>query len=49
MKMKYVLLVSVLALLAAQAGFAGSIKGKVSPGKSVVYLESTAPVRGTPD
>jgi plastocyanin len=40
MKMKYVLLGSVLALLTAQAGMAGSVKGKVSPGKSVVYLES---------
>jgi plastocyanin len=49
MKTKYVLLVSVLALLAAQASFAGSIKGKVSPGKSVVYLESTAPVPATTD
>jgi plastocyanin len=40
MKMKFVLSVSVLALLTAQASMAGSIKGKVSPGKSVVYLES---------
>jgi plastocyanin len=40
MKMKHVLLGSVLALLTAQAGMAGSVKGKVSPGKSVVYLES---------
>ena len=40
MKMKYVLSVSVLALLTAQASMAGSVKGKVSPGKSVVYLES---------
>jgi len=38
MKTKYVLFVSVLALVAAQMSFAGSIKGKVSPGKSVVYL-----------
>ena len=44
MKTKYVFLVSVLALLAAQVSFAGSIKGKVSPGKSVVYLESATPV-----
>src|SRR5689334_25012547 len=49
MKRKYVLLVSVLALLAAQVSFAGSIKGKVSPGKSVVYLESSAPVPVTTD
>ncbi|MBZ5506647.1 MAG: carboxypeptidase regulatory-like domain-containing protein [Acidobacteriia bacterium] len=40
MKMKYVLSVSVLALFAAQAAMAGSVKGKVTPGKSVVYLES---------
>jgi plastocyanin len=40
MKTKYVLFVSVLALIAAQMSFAGSIKGKVAPGKSVVYLEA---------
>jgi plastocyanin len=40
MKIRYVLSVSVLALLTAQVSFAGSIKGKVAPGKSVVYLES---------
>lgn len=49
MKTKYVLLVSVLAVLAAQMSFAGSVKGKVSPGKSVVYLESSAPVPVTTD
>ncbi|MGZ4874211.1 MAG: carboxypeptidase regulatory-like domain-containing protein [Candidatus Angelobacter sp.] len=47
MKTKYVLFASVLALAAAQISFAGSIKGKVSLGKSVVYLESTAPVPAT--
>src|SRR4029077_14613460 len=49
MKIRYVLSVSVLALVAAQMSFAGSIKGKVSPGKSVVYLESAAPVPATTD
>jgi len=32
----------VVAILAAQACLAGSVKGKVSPGKSVVYLESAS-------
>ena len=40
MKIRYVLSVSLLALLTGQMSFAGSIKGKVAPGKSVVYLES---------
>jgi plastocyanin len=31
-----------IVVLAAQAGVAGSIKGKVTPGKSVVYLESAS-------
>jgi len=35
----WVVLFVVLAL-GAQAGFAGSVKGKVTPGNSVVYLES---------
>jgi plastocyanin len=33
----------VVLALGAQAGLAGSVKGKVTPGKSVVYLESGAP------
>jgi len=42
MKFKLVLgLVSMIALM-TQMGMAGSIKGKVSPGKSVVYLESAS-------
>lgn len=40
MKMKFVLSVSVLALMTTQVGMAGNIKGKVTPGKSVVYLEA---------
>lgn len=43
MKLKYSLQIVALALVASQLCMAGSIKGKVSPGKSVVYLESTAP------
>ncbi|MGZ7103476.1 MAG: carboxypeptidase regulatory-like domain-containing protein [Candidatus Angelobacter sp.] len=49
MKTKYMLLVSIIVLVAVQLSFAGSIKGKVAPGKSVVYLESTAPVPATTD
>jgi plastocyanin len=49
MKLRYVLSVSVLALLTAQWAFAGSLKGKVSPGKSVVYLEAGAPTPATSD
>lgn len=41
MKTKYALVSAVLVFLAAQVAMAGSIKGKVSPGKSVVYLESS--------
>lgn len=41
MKTKYVLASAILALLTAQVAMAGNIKGKVSPGKSVVYLESS--------
>jgi plastocyanin len=44
MKTKYATFVWALALMTAQLSMAGSIKGKVSPGKSVIYLESTAPV-----
>jgi plastocyanin len=32
-----------LALMATQLCYAGSVKGKVAPGKSVVYLEGAAP------
>src|SRR5215467_1039681 len=32
----------VVLALGAQAGLAGSVKGKVTPGKSVVYLESAS-------
>jgi plastocyanin len=49
MKMKYMLLVCFLALMTAQLGMAGSIKGKVSPGKSVVYLESATPAPAAGD
>jgi plastocyanin len=40
MKLGNLLALFVIFVLAAQAGVAGSLKGKVSPGKSVVYLES---------
>jgi len=43
MKLKYSLPIIALALIGAQLCMAGSIKGKVSPGRSVVYLESAAP------
>jgi plastocyanin len=42
MKSKYLFAAVALALI-AQAGFAASVKGKVTPGKSVVYLEAAAP------
>lgn len=42
MKLGNLLAVLVVLGLAAQAGVAGSLKGKVSPGKSVVYLESAS-------
>jgi len=41
MKLTNLMLVPVL-VLTAQAGFAGSVKGKVSPGNAVVYLESAS-------
>jgi len=43
MRTKYVLAIITIALLAAQVSFAGSVKGKVNPGKSVVYLEGATP------
>lgn len=43
MKSKYVFAIAVLALMATQVCLAGSVKGKVNPGKSVVYLESATP------
>jgi plastocyanin len=43
MKLKYALTIIALALLTTQLCSAGSVKGKVSPGKSVVYLEGSAP------
>src|SRR5689334_5084125 len=49
MKIKYAIFVCVLALMAAQVGFAGSVKGKVAPGKSVVYLEAAAPAPAATD
>ena len=41
MKAKSILLIVTLALITTQTCLAGSIKGKVSPGKSVVYVEGT--------
>jgi plastocyanin len=43
MKNRYIFSVLALALLVTQASFAGSVKGKVAPGKSVVYLEGATP------
>ena len=43
MKLKYVLTTIALAVMTAQLGVAGTVKGKVSPGKSVVYLAGAAP------
>ncbi|MGZ7106159.1 MAG: hypothetical protein ACXVKC_12015, partial [Candidatus Angelobacter sp.] len=43
MKLKYSLQIVALSLIASQFCTAGSIKGKVSPGASVVYLEGAAP------
>ncbi len=43
MKLKFVLTITVLALVTTQLCMAGSVKGKVTPGKSVVYLEGAAP------
>ena len=42
MRLGNLLAILVILALAAEAGVAGSIKGKVSPGKSVVYLESAS-------
>ena len=42
MKLKNLLTLCIMSVLAAQMCLAGSIKGKVSPGKSVVYLESAS-------
>lgn len=48
MKPKFILAIVILTLMTTQACLAGSIKGKVSPGKSVVYVEGTpAPVDKT--
>jgi plastocyanin len=44
MKTKYALVAGLLALLTSQVSMAANIKGKVSPGKSVVYLESAGAV-----
>lgn len=43
MKLRHSLQTIVFAFLVSELCAAGSIKGKVSPGKSVVYLESTKP------
>ena len=40
MKIKYLFVVVLTTLVAAQMCMAGSVKGKVTPGKSVVYLEA---------
>jgi plastocyanin len=43
MRRKYIFTAIAIALMAAQLGFAGTIKGKVTPGKnSVVYVEGAA-------
>ncbi len=43
MKAKYIFAIVALALMASQVCLAGSVKGKVTPGKSVVYLEGGTP------
>lgn len=43
MKPKFVLTIIALAFVTTQLCMAGSVKGKVTPGKSVVYLEGAAP------
>lgn len=43
MRLKYLLTIIVLAFVTTQLCMAGSVKGKVTPGKSVVYLEGAAP------
>jgi plastocyanin len=43
MKAKYIFAIVALALIASQVCLAGSVKGKVTPGKSVVYLEGGTP------
>lgn len=43
MKSKYIFAIAALALAATQVCLAGSVKGKVTPGKSVVYLEGATP------
>lgn len=47
MKTKYILAVAALALMTTQICLAGSVKGKVAPGKSVVYLDSGTPQPAT--
>lgn len=42
MKFRYLLSLSIVTLMAAQLCMAGSIKGKVTPGKSVVWVEAAA-------
>jgi plastocyanin len=42
MKLKYLLGLSIVTVMAAQLCLAGSIKGKVTPGKSVVWVEAAA-------
>ncbi len=42
MKLRNLFIALVVFTLGSQVGMAGSVKGKVSPGKSVVYLESPA-------
>jgi plastocyanin len=43
MKTKYLLVLLIITTAAAQLCMAGSVKGKVAPGKSVVYLEASTP------
>jgi plastocyanin len=42
MKLRNLLILLVTSVVAVQTAGAGSVKGKVSPGKSVVYLESAS-------
>jgi plastocyanin len=49
MKLGNWLVLVVVVAVAAQAAVAGSVKGKVAPGNSVVYLEGASPVQAPAD
>jgi plastocyanin len=49
MKIRYLLALLIVTTATAQLCMAGSVKGKVTPGKSVVYLEASAVTPATTD